>query len=396
MIRARIGPLLRAQRRPILAAALAMVGATAITLAGPLLLGLAIDHGIGGGDRRLIDEIGLVYLGLVLLRPVLERVIVLGSARAGERFLGDLRVAAFDKLQELSLPFFEETSAGTLISRLTADVQALTTFTRQVLVEVVGSLLLFVTTLAILVVLSPLLSLVMLAAVPLLVWSSLRYGKRSRPAFLALRDRVSDTMSSLQEGLAGVRVVQAFSQEGDRYDSYRVRSRAQVSALRRVSLVNIGFFPMIALAQALALAAVLGVGGALVRDGRLHIGTLVAFALYLVSLFDPISRLGDWYTELQSGRAALAKIVGLLDDAGDRDGRDGVVAVLGRAPGRGADVLVRRHGARGAGGFPERRAGRAPRARRGDRRGKVHAREAPRARLRPAAGARQLRRRRPA
>ena len=88
--------------------------------------------------------VALVYLVLVLVRPVAERAIVLCSARAGERFLGDLRTAAYDKLQELSMPFFEETRAGVLVSRLTADVQTLTTFTRHVLVEVVGSVLLFV------------------------------------------------------------------------------------------------------------------------------------------------------------------------------------------------------------------------------------------------------------
>src|SRR5204863_7953354 len=133
--------------------------------------------------------------------PACERVIVLCSARAGERFLGDLRVAAYDKLQALSMPYFEQTRAGVLVSRLTNDVQTLTTFTRTVLVEVVGSVLLFVVSIAILLVLSPLLSLVMLVSVPLLVVSSLRYARNSRAAFLALRDRVADTMSSLQEGL---------------------------------------------------------------------------------------------------------------------------------------------------------------------------------------------------
>jgi len=152
----------------------------------------------------------------------------------------------------------------------------------------------------------------MLISVPLLAWSSLRYGKRSRPAFLALRDRVADTMTSLQEGLTGVRVVQSFAQEQEQYAAYRARSREQVSAWRRISLVNIGFFPMIAFAQALALAAVLVVGGYLERHGRVSVGTVVAFALYLISLFDPVARLGDWYSEFQSGRAALAKISSLL------------------------------------------------------------------------------------
>jgi ATP-binding cassette subfamily B protein len=309
-----IGPILRPQRRLIAIAGIAMIGATAVSLAAPLLVKLAIDRGFERHDVHAIDVIALVYVALVLTRPVLERVIVLCSARAGERFLGDLRVTAYEKLQQLSMPFFEETRAGVLVSRLTADVQTLTTFTRLVLVEVVGSVLLFAVSIAILVALSPLLSLVMLVSVPLLVWSSLRYGKRSRPAFLALRDRVADTMSSLQEGLAGVRVVQSFGQEGQRFASYSAQSRAQVSAWRRISLVNIGFFPMIAFAQSLALAAVLVTGGYLERHGRVSVGTVVAFALYLISLFDPIARLGDWFSEFQSGRAALAKIATLLEE----------------------------------------------------------------------------------
>jgi ATP-binding cassette subfamily B protein len=314
VIRARVGPILRPHRTLVVYAGLAMIGATAIQLTAPLLAKIAIDKGIRTHDAHVIDLVAAVFVVLVLLRPVLERIIVLGSARAGERFLGDLRVAAYEKLQELSMPFFEQTRAGVLVSRLTADVQTLTTFTRTVLVEVVGSVMLFVVSLVILVVLSPVLSLVMLVSVPLLVVSSLHYSKRSRPAYLALRDRVADTMSSLQEGLTGVRVVQSFAREEDRYAAYRARSRAQISAWRRISLVNIGFFPVIAFAQSLALAAVIVVGGYLHRHGRVSVGTIVAFSLYLISLFDPIARLGDWFSEFQSGRAALAKIVSLLDE----------------------------------------------------------------------------------
>jgi ATP-binding cassette, subfamily B, bacterial len=307
-----ITSILRPHVRLIVWAGVAMIAATGVSLAAPLLVKVAIDHGIRRHDAHVVDVVAVIYLALVLVRPVTERAVVLCSARAGERFLGDLRVAAYDKLQQLSLPFFEETRAGVLVSRLTADVQTLTTFTRLVLVEVVGSVLLFAVSVVILVTLSPELSLVMLVSVPLLAWSSLRYGKRSRPAFLALRDRVADTMTSLQEGLTGVRVVQSFGREEDRFAAYRARSREQVWAWRRISLVNIGFFPVIAFAQALALATVLVVGGYLERHGRVTVGTIVAFALYLISLFDPVARLGDWYSEFQSGRAALAKIDSLL------------------------------------------------------------------------------------
>jgi ATP-binding cassette, subfamily B, bacterial len=126
----RIWPILRPQRRLIAAAAAGMVGSTLVTIAGPALAKVAIDRGIRRHDAHVVNVVALVYLVLVVARPLLERMTVLCSARAGERFLGDLRVAAYDKLQALSLPFFERTRAGVLVARLTADVQTLTTFTR--------------------------------------------------------------------------------------------------------------------------------------------------------------------------------------------------------------------------------------------------------------------------
>src|SRR5260221_5214127 len=110
---------------------------------------------------------------------------------------------------------------------------------------------------------------------------------------MSLRDRVADTMSSLQEGLTGVRVVQSFGSEQSSYDAYRERSAAQVHAWRRISLVNIGFFPVISFAQALATSAVILAGGLLYDHHRVTVGTVVAFALYLLQLFDPIARMGD-------------------------------------------------------------------------------------------------------
>jgi len=148
-VNGRVLEILRPQRRLIAAASLAMIRSTLVSLAAPVLTKIAIDRGITPGDARVVNVVALVYVVLVLVRPVFERVVVLCSARAGERFLGDLRVAAYEKLQELSMPFFEQTRAGVLVSRLTNDVQTLTEFTRMVLVEVVGSLLLFGITLVI-------------------------------------------------------------------------------------------------------------------------------------------------------------------------------------------------------------------------------------------------------
>ncbi len=228
VVRRRTMALLRPYRKEILIAAAGIVGATLITIAGPFLVRYAIDDGISKGDTGVVDRIAFVYIGLVVMRPLIERAIVLSAARAGERFLGDLRVAAFEKLQRLSLPFFEGERAGVLVSRLTADVQTLTTFARTVLIEVVGSLLLFVVTFSVLLALSPLLAAATLVSTPPLVIAAVRYQRRSRPAYLALRDRVADTLTALQEGLSGIRVVQSFGREKDRYRLYGRRSSALV------------------------------------------------------------------------------------------------------------------------------------------------------------------------
>jgi ATP-binding cassette, subfamily B, bacterial len=312
-VRRRTLELLRPHRRLIALAAAGIVGATLITVAVPLLVRYAIDQGIEQRDEGALTRAALVFLALIALRPVLERLVVVTTARAGERFLGALRVAAFQQLQRLSMPFFESERSGVLVSRLTADVQTLTTFTRQVLVEVVGSVLLLLITLVVLVTMSPLLALVAFVSAPLLAISAMSYQRRSHPSYLALRERVADTMTSLQEGLTGMRVVQSFSREQEQFEGYRHRSNALVRAWRRVSLVNISFFSVISFAQALSLASVLLVGGFLYWRDQVTKGTVVAFALYMLHLFDPIARLGDWFSEFQSGRAALTKIVALLE-----------------------------------------------------------------------------------
>ena len=312
-VRKRTWELLRPQRRLIALAALGIVGSTVVTIAAPALVRYAIDEGISKGDAGPVNIAAAIFLVLVLLRPVFERIVVVCSARAGERFLAALRVTAFEHLQRLSMPFFESERAGVLVSRLTADVQTLTTFTRQVLVEVVGAVLLFAVTAVVLVVLSPVLAAVTLVSFPLLGWAAIRYQRRSHPTWMSVRERVADTMTSLQEGLTGMRVVKAYSREEQQFEQYRHRSSALVRAWRRVSIVNISFFTVIAFAQALSTASVLAVGGWMVWHDHVSEGTLVAVALYLLSLFEPIARLGDWLAEFQSGRAALTKVVTLLE-----------------------------------------------------------------------------------
>jgi ATP-binding cassette subfamily B protein len=305
--------LLRPYRGRLALAALAVVLSTAVTIAGPALVAYGIDQGIREGDRGALRRAVFVFLALALAKPFLERMQILLGAQVAERFLGALRVAAYARLQQLPLGFFEAERAGVLVSRLTADIQSLTLFVRQVFVEVAASVLRLAAIAVALVVLSPALAAVCLVAVPVLGVATAYFHRHARPAYSAIRDRVAETMSALQEGLTGMRVVQSFGRERTVFERYLQPSWSLVAAWRHAGFVNVRFFPSIVLAQVVTTMAVLFAGGIFYDRGIVSVGVIAAFVLYAVSLFDPIAILGDWLDELQSGRAALTKIVALLE-----------------------------------------------------------------------------------
>ena len=304
--------LIRPVRARYLGAAVAVIVSTLITLAGPALVRYAVDAGIAKHAQHPLNVAAVVFLCLAALKPFAVRTQTLLAATAGEQFLGSLRTAAFDKLQALPLGFFERERAGVLVSRLTSDVQSLTEFIREALIEVVGSGLQIALTMVALVILSPTLAAVSLVALPILIASSWTFHHSAGRVYHAIRDRVADTLTALQEGLAGVRVVQAFRRERRTLEAYSPRSKAQVQAWRRASFVNIRLFTMIPLAQTAALISVLLVAATMYRHGSISKGTIAAYVLYLVQLFDPIARFSEWLGEFRQGLAALGKIVSLL------------------------------------------------------------------------------------
>jgi ATP-binding cassette subfamily B protein len=305
--------LVKPVRRHYAVAGAAVVVSTLITLSGPLLVRYAVDAGIKKNDLHPLNVAAIVFLCLACVKPFIVRMQILFAAIAGERFLHSLRVASFDKLQALPLGFFERERAGVLISRLTSDVQSLNELVREALVEIVGSALQILLTVVVLLFLSPKLAAISLVALPILIASSWSFHHGAGRAYHAIRDRVAETFTALQEGLAGVRVVQAFRREERTLARYRPRSQAQVRAWRRASFVNIRLFAFLPLAQAASLIVVLLAAASMYRSGSISVGTISAFVLLLIQLFDPIGRFTEWLGEFRQGLAALAKIVGLLE-----------------------------------------------------------------------------------
>ncbi|MBI2169901.1 MAG: ABC transporter ATP-binding protein [Actinobacteria bacterium] len=306
--------MLRPYRGRVALAAALLVVQTVAVLAGPAFLRYGIDHGIARRDLGAIDRAGLAFLITVLVGFVVSRAVIRTVARVGESFLRDLRGRVFRHLTTLSLDFYDREKAGVVVSRMTSDIDALQELVQQGLVLFVVNGLLFVGAVVVLMAMSPVLALITLAAVPPVVLVSRWFRRESNQAYLDLRDRIGDTLSSLQEGLSGVRVVQAFAQERGQISRFRSASDAQYAAHLHTISLQARFFPAIEFAGVAASVVVLVAGGLMVRSDAVTVGTVAAFVLYLNNLFEPINQLSQLFSTVQAAAAALHKLYGLLDE----------------------------------------------------------------------------------
>jgi ATP-binding cassette, subfamily B, bacterial len=309
----RTARLLGPYRRQAVLALVLLVLWTATLLAGPLLVRTAIDDGIRAGDARVLNLAVAGYVAAAVLSYVTYRAAILALARVGERFLRDLRIRVFDRLVGQSPAFYDREKAGVLVSRMTSDIDSLAELVQYGLLMFVSAVLLLTGTIVVLALLSWQLTLACFVAAPVVAVASRKFQRDSNRAYLSVRDHIGRTLTSLQEGLSGVRIVQAFGRE----DLQARRFAATNQALYRSHMDSVKvaswYLPVVEFSGALTTAIAIGAGGWMVRDGRLTLGTVVAFVLLLQSLFEPIQQLSQLFNMVQSSTASLAKLYGLVD-----------------------------------------------------------------------------------
>ena len=172
-----------------------------------------IDHGITADDAGALNLAVVGYVVVAAISYVAYRFQVLLISRIGESFLRDLRLRVFDHLQRLSMPFYDREKAGVIVSRMTSDVDSLQELVQMGLLMFVSNGLLLVVSVVVLAVVSWQLLLLCLICVPFVVLASIKFQRDSNTAYLDVRDGIGNTLSQLQEGIAGVRVIQAFGRE---------------------------------------------------------------------------------------------------------------------------------------------------------------------------------------
>ena len=297
--------------------------ATIVRLLGPLVVRGGIDEGIAEGDKRAILIAGAIFVGLLVVQYVLTAISQYAVAYVGESYLKQLRSVVFGKLLRLDMGFFSRSKSGVLVSRMTADIESLQEFASDGAVLALSNLLTVIGVAVALFLVDWLMALVVFAVVAVLGLVTVVFQKQARRAYDLVRERIGQVLGTLQEGITGVRVVQAFTQESSQAQTFgRVNERhfeANMAAARAISW----YFPVVAFLRVVALAATIGIGTARVINGDMTVGTLVAFLLYLDWFFQPIINLSNVYNLLQSALAALAKLFELIDEEVVIDERHG-------------------------------------------------------------------------
>jgi ATP-binding cassette subfamily B protein len=281
-------------------------------LALPALVRNGIDNGVETKVFHAIVVVSLIGLAIVVADWFVNIAETMVVGRNGERLLFTLRVKLFAQLQRLGLDFYEREQSGRIMTRMTTDVDALSSFLQTGLITMVSSVLTFFGVLAALLIINLELGLAVLTIFPLLVVATLVFRKKSAKAYAEAREKVAAVNADFAENVAGLRVTQSFRREPVNRDRFGALSNAfRVSRLRAQRLIAI-YFPFVQTLSTAAGAIVLVLATGEMRSGTLTAGALIAYLLYIDLFFSPVQQLSQVFDGYQQAMVGLHRITDLL------------------------------------------------------------------------------------
>ncbi|MFE4380172.1 ABC transporter ATP-binding protein [Streptomyces cyaneofuscatus] len=278
----------------------------------PVLIRYGIDEGVSQVAMGAVWAASAIGLAVVLVQWAAQTGEIRMTGRTGERVLYSLRLKIFAQLQRLGLDYYERELTGRIMTRMTTDVDALSTFLQTGLVTAFVSVVTFFGIMVALLVLDIQLALVVFATLPVLIIGTFFFRRSSVKAYELARERISGVNADLQESVSGLRIVQAFGREHDGAARYAERSDSYRQArVRGQWLISI-YFPFVQLLASVAAAAVIIVGAGRVDNGTLTVGALVAYLLYIELFFAPVQQLSQVFDGYQQATVSLGRIQELL------------------------------------------------------------------------------------
>ena len=301
-------------RRPFLWSSLiAMVG-SALRMVGPQLISRGIDEGVLKSNYTyLLEQSFYYFITLVLLYFVASKAL-LAIGLVGESYVKSVREKLFRHLSSLDINYFEKNKTGVLVARMTSDMQSLNEFAREGASSVITALLtIFGATIAVFLV-DAQLALLSFLILPLLGVATKIFRNHADKAYWSIREWIGQVLSSLQEGISGVRIIQAYSDEKTQFARFKnvndQHFKANMQSAKNIAI----YFPFLEITRVTSIAVVIWFASIRINEGSLSVGELVALLFYLNYFFDPLIQLSFNYDLLRSAASSMKKVFSILDE----------------------------------------------------------------------------------
>ncbi len=288
---------------------------TLANLAGPALLGIAIDTHITSGNARgllwTVAAMAGIYVagGLALIFQATLMVTI------AQRLMADIRAELFGHLQQLSMAYHDHHRTGDLMSRLTNDTETINQVLSNGLIAFAGNILLLGGIMIAMFLLNWRLAIAMMVILPLMLYFTGQITQRTRLAFRAVQRHLGDLNAFMEENIAGVRVVQAFARASENAAEFRRINTSYRKVGTQAEIITAALGPMFTTMSTITITVTAMIGGWLALRGAITVGVIATFIVYIMKFFRPMRMLAMLYNQLQSALAGSERIFEVLDAA---------------------------------------------------------------------------------
>ncbi|TSI14545.1 ABC transporter ATP-binding protein [Brevibacterium aurantiacum] len=283
-------------------------------VASPILLQRGIDSGVLKGDFGYVGLVCALAAGIVVINWAVFIAQSVTTARASELVQYITRTRCFGHMHSLDLRHFEGSESGSLMTRMTVDIDSLSRFMQTGLVNGIMSLVTMAGIAVAMFVFHPLLAAVALASLPLIIIATVVFRHLSSRAYLQARTEIRDVNRNLQENIDGLRTVQANGRQKAAISSFnRLSDKHRTTRTKAQQYIAV-YFPFVSFLAETSYALVLGVGATLVARGELSPGVLIAFLLFLSQFYNPIqqlSNIADSFMQAANGVRHIRELLAL-------------------------------------------------------------------------------------
>ncbi|CAM3283383.1 MULTISPECIES: ABC transporter ATP-binding protein [Saccharibacillus] len=301
---------------------------TVTKLAVPYLTGvLAIDGAIKNSDLTLLYIVTGTVLALYIVQWIANVFRIKYTNIIGQRVIYDIRSSLFTHIQKLSFNFFDKRPAGSVLVRVTNDVNSLQDLFTNGAVNAMIDCVQLAGIMVILLLINWKLGLAVMITVPIMFFISTKLRQKIRMAWQDVRLKNSRINSHLNEAIQGIRVTQAYTQEKENMKFFSGMNADSRKSWNRASTMNQAFGPMIEITGGVGSMILFGYGTYLIQQGEVTVGLLVTFANYVGNFWDPINRLGQMYNQLLVAMASSERIFEFLDEKPSVDDKPGAQAL---------------------------------------------------------------------